>query len=69
MDHNPVNGSVDEVEGVAQQKTAELTGSTQLKMDGIVRQAKGKLEGARGQAKDGDRNVNLQDTLPPISHE
>jgi uncharacterized protein YjbJ (UPF0337 family) len=58
MDHNRVKGTIDEVVGIAKQKTGELTGNTQMQIEGIAQQVKGKVESAWGQAKDAVRDVN-----------
>jgi uncharacterized protein YjbJ (UPF0337 family) len=58
MDHNRVKGTIDEVVGIAKQKTGELTGNSQLQIEGIAQQVKGKVENAWGQAKDAVRNIN-----------
>jgi uncharacterized protein YjbJ (UPF0337 family) len=69
LDRNRVTGTIDEVVGVAKQKTADLTGSTQLKVEGIGQQFKGKIEGAWGQAKDAAREANDEKATPPASHD
>jgi len=58
MDSNRVKGTVDELVGVAKQKTGEMTGSTQLQVEGVVQQAKGKLENALGKAADAVREAH-----------
>jgi uncharacterized protein YjbJ (UPF0337 family) len=58
MDSNRVTGTVDEVVGIAKQKTGELTGSTHLKVEGVAQQVKGKLKNAWGQAKDAVNEAN-----------
>jgi uncharacterized protein YjbJ (UPF0337 family) len=60
MDHNRVKGTIDEVVGIAKQKTGELTGNTQQQIEGIAQQVKGKVENAWGQAKDAVRDMNAE---------
>jgi uncharacterized protein YjbJ (UPF0337 family) len=43
---------IDEVAGSAKRKAGKLTGNTQLKVEGMAQQAKGKAESAWGKAKD-----------------
>ena len=57
MDSNRVKGTVDELVGIAKQKTGKLTGSTKLQVDGVVQQAKGKLENTLGKTKDAVRDL------------
>jgi uncharacterized protein YjbJ (UPF0337 family) len=52
MNKDRVKGMIDEVAGSAKRKAGRLTGNTQLKVEGMVQQAKGKAEGAWGKAKD-----------------
>jgi uncharacterized protein YjbJ (UPF0337 family) len=47
-----VKGTIDEMAGSAKRKAGELTGNTQLKVEGMVQQVKGKVENAWGKAKD-----------------
>ena len=44
MDHNGVNGTIDEFVGITKQKTGELTGNTQIRIEGTVQQATGKVK-------------------------
>ena len=57
MDSNRVKGTVDELVGIAKQKTGKLTGSTKLQVDGVVKQAKGTLENTLGKTKDAVRDL------------
>jgi uncharacterized protein YjbJ (UPF0337 family) len=43
---------IDEVAGGARRKAGELTGNTQMQVEGMVQQAKGKVEKAWGKTKD-----------------
>ena len=53
MNKDRVKGMIDWlVAGSAKRKAGRLTGNTQLKVEGMVQQAKGKAEGAWGKAKD-----------------
>ena len=58
MNSNRVRGTVDELVGIAKQKAGEMTGSTKLQVEGVVQQAKGKLESTLGQAKDALKEAN-----------
>jgi uncharacterized protein YjbJ (UPF0337 family) len=68
MDHNRVKGTIDEVVGIAKQKTGELTGNTQLQVEGITQQVKGKVENAWGRAKDAVRNMNEEGSANTEPH-
>jgi uncharacterized protein YjbJ (UPF0337 family) len=61
MNRDRVKGMIDEVAGSAKRKAGKLTGNTQLKVEGMVQQAKGKAEGAWGKAKDAVRDA-IEDT-------
>ena len=52
MNKDRAKGTIDEVMGSAKRKAGELTGNTQLQVEGIVQQVKGKVENAWGKAKD-----------------
>jgi len=52
MNKDRVKGTIDELVGSAKQKAGELTGDTQLQVEGAVQQVKGKVENAWGKAKD-----------------
>jgi uncharacterized protein YjbJ (UPF0337 family) len=52
MNSNQVNGKVDEVVGSIKRNAGRMTGNTPLQVKGIAQQAKGKLEGTLGKAKD-----------------
>lgn len=47
-----VKGIMDEVAGSAKRKAGELTDNPKLQAEGMVQQAKGKVEGAWGKAKE-----------------
>lgn len=66
MNKDRVKGKIDEVAGSAKRKAGELTGNTQLKVEGMVQQAKGKVENAWGKAKDVVRDANEE---AAIEHE
>ena len=51
MNKDRVNGMIDEVAGSAKRKAGELTDNPKLQVEGMVQQAKGKVEGAWGKAK------------------
>jgi uncharacterized protein YjbJ (UPF0337 family) len=52
MNKDRVKGTIDEVVGSAKREAGELTGDTQLQVEGMVQQVKGKVENAWGKAKD-----------------
>lgn len=52
MNKDRVKGIIDEVTGSAKRKTGELTGNTQLRVEGMAQQVKGKAENAWGTTKD-----------------
>ena len=52
MNSTQVNGKVDEVVGSIKRNAGRMTGNTPLRVKGIAQQAKGKIEGALGKAKD-----------------
>jgi uncharacterized protein YjbJ (UPF0337 family) len=52
-----VKGTIDEVAGSAKRKAGELTGNTKLQVEGVVQQAKGKVENAWGKTKDAVRDA------------
>ena len=61
MNRDRVKGMIDEVAGSAKRKAGGLTGNTHLQVEGIVQQAKGKVENAWGHAKDAVRDA-IDDT-------
>ena len=61
MNKDRVKGTIDEAVGCAKQKAGELTDNAQLKVEGMVQQAKGKVENAWGKAKDAVRDA-VEDT-------
>jgi uncharacterized protein YjbJ (UPF0337 family) len=65
MDNNRVKGTIDEVVGVAKQKTGELIGNPKLQVEGIAQQVKGKIESAWGQAKDAVHETNEEAAVKP----
>ncbi len=58
MNKDQVKGTIDEVAGSAKRKAGELTGNTQLQVEGMVQQVKGKVENTWGKAKDVVRAAN-----------
>ncbi len=58
MNKDQVKGTIDEVAGAAKRKAGELTGNTQLQVEGMVQQVKGKVENTWGKAKDVVRTAN-----------
>jgi uncharacterized protein YjbJ (UPF0337 family) len=58
MNKDRVIGTIDEAAGLAKRKTGELTGNTQLEVEGMLQQVKGKVENVWGKAKDVVRDAN-----------
>jgi len=56
-----VKGMIDEVAGCAKRKAGELTDNPKLQAEGIVQQAKGKVENTWGKAKDAVHDA-IEDT-------
>jgi uncharacterized protein YjbJ (UPF0337 family) len=52
-----VKGTIDEVAGSAKRTAGALTGNTKLEVEGMVQQAKGKVENAWGKTKDAVRDA------------
>jgi uncharacterized protein YjbJ (UPF0337 family) len=52
MNKDRVKGMIDEVAGCAKRKVGDLTDNPKLQIEGMVQQAKGKVENAWGKAKD-----------------
>lgn len=52
MNKDRAKGTIDELVGSAKRKAGDLTGDTQLQVEGIVQEVKGKVESAWGKAKD-----------------
>lgn len=57
MNRDRVKGTIDEVAGSTKRKAGELTGNTKLQVEGMVQQAKGKIENAWGKTKDAARDA------------
>ncbi|MGC1463006.1 MAG: CsbD family protein [Terracidiphilus sp.] len=51
MNKGQLKGIIDEVAGNAKRRAGELTGNTQLQVEGMVQQVKGKAEHVWGNAK------------------
>ena len=51
MNKDRVKGVVDEMAGSAKRKAGALSGNTQLEIEGMVQQVKGKVENAWGKAE------------------
>jgi len=68
MNKDRTKGTIDEVLGAAKQKAGKLVGSTQLEVEGIAQQVKGKIENAWGKAKDAVREANEEAGAPPDLH-
>ncbi len=52
MSNDQGNGAIDEMVGVARHKAGELADNSQLQVEGMAQQGKGKVENAWGKAKD-----------------
>jgi uncharacterized protein YjbJ (UPF0337 family) len=57
MNRDRVKGTIDEVAGNAKRKAGALIGNTKLEVEGMVQQAKGKVENAWGTTKDAVRDA------------
>jgi uncharacterized protein YjbJ (UPF0337 family) len=68
MDNDRVKGTIDKVVGIAKQKTGGLTGNSQLQIEGIAQQVKGKIQNAWGQAKDAVSEANEESAAHPEPH-
>jgi uncharacterized protein YjbJ (UPF0337 family) len=64
MDSNRVKGAVDEIMGIAKQKTGDLTGNTKLQVEGIAQNLKGKVESSWGKAVDAVHEANEEAGAP-----
>jgi len=64
MNNDQIKGIIDEAAGSAKRKAGELTGNTQLHVEGIVQQAKGKVENAWGKAKEAVHKANEEAEVP-----
>jgi uncharacterized protein YjbJ (UPF0337 family) len=52
MNKDRAKGTIDELVGSAKRKAGEMTGDTELQIEGMAQQVKGKVENAWGKAKD-----------------
>ena len=68
MDKDRVKGTVDEVVGSAKKKAGEWTGDTQLEVEGIAQQVKGKLENTWGKVKDAVHEANAESGVQHDTH-
>jgi uncharacterized protein YjbJ (UPF0337 family) len=68
MNKDRAKGTIDELAGIAKRKAGGLVGSTQLEVEGIALEIKGKLENAWGKAKDAVREANEEAGAPPDLH-
>ena len=66
MNRDRVKGTIDEAAGLAKRKLGEEMGSTQLEVEGMVQQVKGKVENAWGKTKDAVHDANQE---AAIKHE
>ena len=60
MNKDRVKGTIDEVMGSAKRRAGELTDNSQLQVEGMVQQVKGKVENAWGNAKDVVHEANQE---------
>lgn len=68
MNKDRVKGTIDEVAGSAKQKAGEWTGDSQLQVEGIAQQVKGKLENTWGKVKDAVREANADSEVQHETH-
>jgi uncharacterized protein YjbJ (UPF0337 family) len=61
MNKDRAKGTIDETVGSAKRRAGGLTGNTQLQVEGMIQQAKGKVENAWGKAKDAVHDT-IEDT-------
>lgn len=66
MNKDRVKGTIDEAAGLAKRKAGEVLGNTQLEVEGMVQQVKGKVENAWGKTKDAVHDANQE---AAIQHE
>lgn len=66
MNKDQVKGKIDETAGMAKRKAGELMGNTQLEVEGMAQQVKGKVENAWGNAKEAVHDANKE---AAIKHE
>jgi uncharacterized protein YjbJ (UPF0337 family) len=60
MNKDRVKGTIDEVMGSAKRRAGELTDNSQLQVEGMVQQVKGKVEDAWSNAKDVVHEANQE---------
>jgi uncharacterized protein YjbJ (UPF0337 family) len=68
MNKDRVKGTLDEMVGSAKRKAGDLTEDTQLQVEGMTQQVKGKIENAWGKAKDAVRESNEGAAPEPGPH-
>ena len=67
MNHNRVKGMIDEVVGSAKRNAGRITDDPRLQIEGMVQQAKGRLEQTWGKAKDAITEVIYStESLPAL---
>ncbi len=57
MDHDRVEGKMDDVKGRIKRQVGEWTGDEQAQSEGAADQAKGKIQNAWGKMKDAGRDM------------
>ena len=60
MNKDRAKGTLDEAVGSAKRKAGKLTDNTQLQVEGMVQQVKGKIENTWGKAKDAVHEANQE---------
>ena len=60
MNKDHVKGTIDEVIESAKRRAGELTDNTQMQVEGMVQQVKGKVENAWGKAKEAVHDANKE---------
>jgi uncharacterized protein YjbJ (UPF0337 family) len=68
VNKDQVKGTIDEVVGSAKQKAGEWTGDSQLQVEGIAQQVKGKLENTWGKVKDAVHEANAETEMQHETH-
>lgn len=63
MNKDRAKGTIDEVLGSAKRKAGKLTGDTQLEIQGMAQEVKGRVENAWGKAKDVVQEANEEATV------
>jgi uncharacterized protein YjbJ (UPF0337 family) len=60
MNKDRAKGTIDELVGTAKRKAGEMTGDTELQIEGMAQQVKGKVENVWGKAKEVVKEANQE---------